>query len=69
MRVLPLSRMAFVLLALAAGVITQAAWVSLRAAFHGLRTSRLLLSHPAAATTMAAVVTALPCTRSAEPAS
>lgn len=48
-----------VLLALAAGVITQAAWVSLRAAFHGLRTSRLLLSHPAAATTMAAIITAL----------
>lgn len=48
-----------VLLALAAGVISQAAWLSLRAAFHGLRTGRLLLSHPAAATTMAAVVTAL----------
>ena len=46
------------LLALAAGVITQAAWVSLRAAFHGLRTSRLLLS-PTAATTMAAIITAL----------
>jgi ZIP family zinc transporter len=48
-----------VLLALAAGVITQAAWVSLRAAFHGLRTSRLLLSPTAAATTMAAIITAL----------
>jgi zinc transporter ZupT len=48
-----------VLLALAAGVITQAAWVSLRAAFHVKRTSRLLLSHPAAATTMAAIITAL----------
>lgn len=48
-----------VLLALAAGVIAQAAWVSLRAAFHGLRTSRLLPSHSAAATTMAAVITAL----------
>jgi len=46
------------LLALAAGVITQAAWVSLRTAFHGLRTSRLLLS-PTAATTMAAIITAL----------
>ena len=48
-----------VLLALAAGVIAQAAWVSLRAAFHGLRTTRLLLSHPAAATTMAAIITTL----------
>ena len=47
-----------VLLALAAGVITQAAWVSLRVAFHGLRTSRLPLS-PTAATTMAAIITAL----------
>ena len=47
------------LLALAAGVIARATWLSLRVAFHGLRTSRLLLSHPAAATTMAAVVTAL----------
>jgi|SRR5690349_12691317 len=47
-----------VLLALAAGLITRAAWVSLRAAFHGLRTSRLLLS-PTAATTMAAIITAL----------
>jgi ZIP family zinc transporter len=46
------------LLALAAGVITQAVWVSLRAAFHGLRTSRLLLS-PTAAATMAAIITAL----------
>jgi ZIP family zinc transporter len=48
-----------VLLALAAGVLAQAARVSLRAAFHGLRTSRLLLSQPAAATTMAAILTAL----------
>ncbi len=47
-----------VLLALAAGIIAQAAWVSLRAAFHGPRASRLLLS-PTAATTMAAIVTAL----------
>ena len=47
-----------VLLALAAGIIAQAAWVSLRAAFHCPRTSRLLLS-PTAATTMAAIVTAL----------
>ena len=35
------------------------ALVSLRAAFHGLRTSRLLLSKPAATTTMAAILTAL----------
>jgi zinc transporter ZupT len=48
-----------VLLTLAAGVIAQAAWVSLRAAFHGLRTSRFLPPHSAAATTMAAVITAL----------
>jgi hypothetical protein len=48
-----------VLLALAAGVITQAAWVSQCAAFRGLRTSRLLLSPTAAATTMAAIITAL----------
>jgi zinc transporter ZupT len=48
-----------VLLALAAGVIAQAAWVSLRAAFPGPRTSRLLLSHSAAVTTMAAIITAL----------
>jgi ZIP family zinc transporter len=48
-----------VLLALAAGIIAQAAWVSLRAAFHGLRTSRLLFSHTAATTTMAAIITAL----------
>jgi ZIP family zinc transporter len=47
-----------VLLALAAGIIAQAAWVSLRAAFHCPRTSRLLLS-PTTATTMAAIVTAL----------
>ena len=48
-----------VMLALAAGVIAQAAWVSLRAAFHGLRTSPPLPSHSAAVTAMAAVVTAL----------
>jgi zinc transporter ZupT len=48
-----------VLLALAAGVLGQAARVSLRAAFHGLRPARLLFSHPAAATTMAAVLTAV----------
>jgi ZIP family zinc transporter len=48
-----------VLLALATGVLAQAARVSLRAAFRGLRPARLLLSRPAATTTMAAVVTAL----------
>ena len=48
-----------VLLALATGVLAQAARVSLRAAFRGLRPARLLLSRPAAATTMAAMVTAL----------
>jgi zinc transporter ZupT len=47
-----------VLLALTAGIIAQAARVSLRAAFHGLRDSRLLLSHTAA-TTLAAIITVL----------
>ena len=55
-----------VLLAVAAGVLAQAARISLRAAFRGLRPARLLLSRPAAATTMAAIVTVRPCTRSAE---
>jgi len=48
-----------VLLALAAGVIAQAAWVSLRAAFHGLCTSRLGFSHTAATVAIAAVFTGL----------
>jgi len=48
-----------VLVAVAAGVLGQAAWVSLSAAFGGLRPTRLLLSAPAAATTTAAVVTVL----------
>ncbi len=48
-----------VLLALATGVLAQAARVSLRAAFRGLRPARLLLSRPAATTTMAAIITAL----------
>jgi zinc transporter ZupT len=48
-----------VLLALAAGILAQAALVSMRAAFRGPRPARLLLSRPAAATTMAAMVTAL----------
>ena len=46
-----------ILLAVAAGVLAQAAWVSLRAAFHGVRPARLLLSRPAATATIAAVVT------------
>jgi zinc transporter ZupT len=48
-----------VLLAVAAGVLAQAARASLRAAFRGPRTDRLPLAHPVAATTMAAIVTAL----------
>ena len=48
-----------VLLAVAAGVLAQAARVSLRAAFRGLRPTRLLLSRPAATVTMAAILTAL----------
>ena len=48
-----------VLVAVAAGVLAQAARVSLRAAFRGLRPGRLLLSRPAATATMAAIVTAL----------
>jgi zinc transporter ZupT len=48
-----------VLLALAAGVIAQAARVSLRAAFHGLCTSRFEFSRAAATVAIAAVITAL----------
>jgi len=48
-----------VLLALAAGVIAQAAWVSLRAAFRGLSTSRREFSPVAATVAIAAVITAL----------
>ncbi len=48
-----------VLLALAAGILTQAARISLRAAFHGLRTSPLPLTHTAAVTTTAAIITVL----------
>jgi zinc transporter ZupT len=48
-----------VLLAAAAGVLAQAARVSLRASFRGSRPARLLLSLPAATTTMAAILTAL----------
>jgi len=47
------------LLALAAGILTQAARISLRAAFHGLRTSPLPLTHTAAVTTTAAIITVL----------
>jgi hypothetical protein len=48
-----------VLLAVAAGVLAQAARVSLRAAFRGPRRTRLLLSRPAATATIAAMITAL----------
>ena len=48
-----------VLLAVAACVLAQAARVSLRAAFRGLRPTRLLLSRPAATTMMAALVAVL----------
>lgn len=47
------------LLALAAGVIAQAAWVSLRAAFRGMGTGRVQLMRPAAAVAVAAIVTTL----------
>jgi hypothetical protein len=47
------------LLAMAAGVLAQAARVSLRAAFHGLRTSRLGIIRPAATAAMASILTAL----------
>jgi len=47
------------LLALATGILAQAARVSLHAAFRGLRPARILLSLPAATTTMAAIVTAM----------
>src|SRR5215469_351188 len=40
-------------------LLALAAQVSLRAAFRGLRPARLLLSRPAATTTMAAIITAL----------
>jgi zinc transporter ZupT len=48
-----------VLLAMVAGVLAQAARVSLHAAFRGLRPPRLLLSRPAATATTAAILTAL----------
>jgi hypothetical protein len=43
---------------LAAGILAQAARVSLRAAFHDLHAGRILLSQPAAATITAAILTA-----------
>ena len=48
-----------VLVAGAAGILAQATWISLRAAFRGRRPVRLLLSRPAAATSAAAILTAL----------
>jgi zinc transporter ZupT len=47
------------LIAAAAGVLAQAARVSLRGAFRGLRPTRLLLSGPAAASATAAIATVL----------
>jgi hypothetical protein len=47
------------LLAAAAGVLAQAARVSLRAAFRGPQSTRLLVSRPAATATVAAIITAL----------
>jgi len=48
-----------VLLALAGGVVAQAARASLRAACHDRSPSRFLISRPGAATTVAAAVTLL----------
>ncbi len=48
-----------VLLAVAAGVLGQAARVSLAAAFHQVRLARIAISSPAAATLIAAMVTTL----------
>jgi hypothetical protein len=47
------------LVAVAAGIIAQAARISLHAAFSHMRVRALMLSRPAAAMTMAAAVTAL----------
>jgi len=47
------------LLALAGGILAQAARVSLKAAGHDLSPGRFLVSGPAAATTMAAAITML----------
>jgi ZIP family zinc transporter len=48
-----------IVLAVAAGILVQAAWISLRTAFSGLRHSRLLLVRPTATTAVAAVITVL----------
>jgi len=48
-----------VLLALAGGILAQAARVSLKAAGHDLPPDRFLVSGPAAATTVAAAITML----------
>ena len=48
-----------VLLALAAGVIVQAAWVGLRVAFHGVGTSRREFSHAVASVAIAAIITGI----------
>ena len=48
-----------ILLAAAAGVLAQAARVSLRAAFHRLRPAQVIVSRPAAAAAIAAVITVL----------
>src|SRR5215475_10209748 len=48
-----------ILLAVAAGILAQAAWMSLRTAFSGLRHSRLLLVRPTATTAVAAAITVL----------
>lgn len=48
-----------VLLAVAAGVLAQAARVSLRAAFHRLQPGRVVISRPAAAVAVAAAITLL----------
>jgi ZIP family zinc transporter len=53
------ARLEPVLLAVAAGVLGQAARVSLGAAFHQVRLARIVVSSPAAATLIAAVVTTL----------
>jgi len=48
-----------IVLAVAAGILAQAAWMSLRTAFSGLRHSWVLLLRPTATTAVAAVITVL----------
>jgi zinc transporter ZupT len=48
-----------ILLAVAAGILVQAAWMSLRTAFSGLRHRPLFLVGPTATTAVAAVITVL----------